>query len=504
MMRWLAALGAALLIGLGVLATWINQINDYQVDGTIRFPALDKPVTVTRDAYGVAHIAAENRRDMLRAQGFVTAQDRLFQMELYREITSGRLAQLVGEAGVASDTQMRVLGIPLNAKRMAAQLSPEARRFLSDYLDGVNAYIQTRTDEHPVELGVMGLSPKPWTVEDSVAILQFVSLQHSVNMTTEALAQVLLDTVGSERVGGLLPINVNPDRVPEALPVSPPVHLASLEKADTKDQEAFASHPVVPPWGSDRWAPLHFGSNNWVVGPERSASGKPMVVNDPHVDVRLLPGAWYPVSMSTPDFHAAGVALPIIPGVLVGRTHRVAYGVTNAYGDVMDLFLEVQDPSSPDHYLEGDERVAYERREEIIRIKDDEAEGGFREKKVVVRSTHRGPVISDHDLVKLGKRVVSLSWGAARAFGPEIGLDKLFFARSAEEVDAAIQQIDIHMFNFVFADVDGNFGRRASGKIPIRAVGEGALPVPVTGPGPYWVSWIPKDAMPGEINPETQ
>ena len=498
--RWLAGFGGVLVIGLATTAIWINRINDYQVDGTIQLAVLDRPVTVTRDAHGVAHIAAENRRDMLRAQGFITAQDRLFQMELFKEIASGRLAEMVGEAGVASDTRMRVLGLHINAQRMAAQLSSTARRFVSDYLAGVNAYIETRTDEHPVELAFMGRTPEPWTIEDAVIILQYISFRHSVNMQTEALAQALIDKVGAEPAASLLPINVNPDRVPQAIAVSPPTYLASIESSPARESSR-PKHPIVPTYDSDRLAPLHLGSNNWVVGPKRSASGKPMVVNDPHVDVRVLPGAWYPISMSTPDFHAAGVALPAVPGILVGRTDRVAYGVTNAYGDVMDLFLEVEDPSSPDHYFEGTTRVAFDQREEIIRIKDDDADGGYRQKKLIVRSTRRGPVISDHGLVDLNPRVVSLSWGAAQAFGPEIGFDRLFFARSAAEADAAIQLIDIHMFNFVFADVDGHFGRRASGKVPVRAVGEGAVPTPVTSAEPHWVSWIPKDAMPGEMDP---
>ena len=499
--RWFVGIGAALAVGLSATAIWVDQMNDYQTDGTIVLAVLDRPVTVTRDAQGVAHIAAENRRDMLRAQGFVTAQDRLFQMELFKEIASGRLAELVGEAGLASDTRMRVLGLPINAKRMAEQLSSDARRFLSDYLDGLNAYIETRRDEHPVELAFMGRTPEPWTVEDAVVILQYLSFRHSVNMETEALALALIDAVGHERAGSLLPINVNPDRTPEALAVSMPSHFAQLTGSDGMERPRRSSAPVVPTYASDRLAPLHLGSNNWVVGPMRSASGKPIVVNDPHVDVRVLPGVWYPMSMSTPDFQAAGVGLPAVPGILVGRTDRVAYGVTNAYGDVMDLFIEIEDPSSADHYLEGPSRVKFGRREEIIRIKDDEAAGGYRQKKLIVRSTKRGPVISDHGLVNLPKRVVSLSWNAANAFGPEIGFDRLFFARSAAAVDAAVQQMDIHMFNFVFADVDGHFGRRASGKIPIRAVGEGAIPVPVTTPGPYWVSWIPKGDMPGEIDP---
>ena len=479
---------------------WLNQANDYRTEGTLHLPVLSEPVTVTRDARGVAHIAAENRRDMLRAQGFITAQDRLFQMEFFRMLAWGRLSELIGEAGIKSDTEMRVLGLPHNARQMAAQFSPDVKQFLGDYLDGLNAYIATQQHEFPLELSLMGHTPEPWTLEDSAIILQYISLMHSVNMKAEAVAQTLIDTVGPDMAASLTSINVNPDRIPQALPVE---FLATEPETSNQLAEVHQrpSSPVAPVSLYEQVAPLHLGSNNWVVGPDRSASGNAMVVNDPHLDARLLPGVWYPISFSTPDFHATGVALPAIPGVMVGRTDRVAYGVTNAYGDVQDLFIEILDPASDAHYLEGDLSVPFQVREERIRVKDENADGGFREKAITVRSTNRGPVVSDHGIVDLNDRVVSLKWGASITFGAEIGYDKIFFARSAAEVDAATQLIDIHMFNFVFADVDGNFGRRATGKIPNRRVGEGAQPVSVSDSEPYWTSWIPKNEMPGEFNP---
>ena len=488
---------AALLTG----AWWLSRANDYQVDGTIALPVLDAPVVVTRDANGIAHIDAQNRRDMLRAQGFVATQDRLFQMEFYRMLAWGRLAELLGEQGVASDRRMRVFGLPVNGRRMAAAWSPAVRQFFGDYLDGVNAYIRTRADEHPLELTALGHTPAPWTLEDVGVLLQFISLSHSVNLGAEAVAQALLDAVGPKRAAQVLPLNVNPDREPKALPVRLPPREAPAATGAASAAAGQRAAPVLAASLRAEQALLHLGSNNWVVGPDRSASGEAIVVNDPHLDARLLPGPWYPVSMSTPDFQAAGVALPALPGLMIGRTDRVAFGVTNGYGDVQDLFIETRAPDAEDHYLEGDRAIPFERRTETLRIKDGDAEGGFREQSLTVRSTRRGPVISDHGLVDLGDRVVSLRWSAAEAFGPEVGFDQLLFARSAREVDDAVQQMDIHMFNVVFADVEGNFGRRSSGRIPLRTRGAGALPVAVTDSGPYWRGWIPKDEMPGEFNP---
>jgi len=501
MNRWMAVPLLLLLVVAAGGAVWVRGLNEYQTEGTLVLSVLDSPVTVTRDERGVAHVAAGNRRDMLRALGFVTAQDRLFQMEYFRMLAQGRLAELVGEDAVPSDIQIRVLGLARNAERMAAQFAPSVQQFFSDYLAGVNAYIATREDEFPLELSLLQHTPEPWSVADSALILQFISLSHSVNMKAEAVLQTLVDAVGAEKASSLVPINVNPDRSPEALPTA----IASAgERAIEPGGSLFPARRAAPAFSErldEALAAMHVGSNNWVVGPGRSASGAAVVVNDPHLDARLLPGVWYPIGMSTPDFHAAGVALPALPGLVVGRTDRVAFGVTNAYGDVQDLFIEQQAPESGTHYLEGDTRVPFERREEVIRVRDKTATAGYREEKIIVRSTRRGPVVSDQGIVDLGARVVSLRWNAATAFGPEIGYDRLLFARSAAEVDAAVQLIDINMFNVVFADVDGNFGRRSSGSVPVRRVGQGLVPVSVTDSGPYWLGWIPSAAMPGEFNP---
>ncbi|WP_088329386.1 penicillin acylase family protein [Lacimicrobium sp. SS2-24] len=496
MKKWILIVIAFVAAALAA-AQWLNQVNDYKTNGELRLEILDAGVTVTRDERGIAHIAASNKRDMLRAQGFITAQDRLFQMEFFKMLAKGRLSELIGEAGLASDKKMRVIGLWHNARKMAAQFSPEVKQFVGDYLDGVNAYIATQEREFPIELSLMGHTPKPWTLADTAVLLQYISLQQSKNMKAEAVAQSLIDTVGAERAATLLSINVNPDRTPAALSVKLPKNNFDNEVTLTK-----RISPVTPLTMHDFLAPIEVGSNNWVVGPTRSASGAAIVVNDPHLDARLLPGVWYPISMSTPDFHASGAALPGLGGMVIGRTDRVAFGVTNAYGDVQDLFIERIATDSDAHYLEGNQRIPFNSREEVIRIKDEDADSGFREEIITVRSTHRGPVVSDHGIIDLGDRVVTLRWGAAVAFDRDIGFDKLLFARSASEVRDAVKSIDIHMFNFVFADVDGNFGRLASGKIPIRRFGAGALPVPVTDSKPHWYRWIPKDDMPGEFNPD--
>src|SRR5690606_40512031 len=215
-------------------------------------------------------------------------------------------------------------------------------------------------------------------------------------------------------------------------------------------------------------APIALGSNNWAIGPEKSASGATVVVNDPHLDARMLPGIWFPIGLFSPEVSAVGAALPATPGLIVGRNQRVAFGVTNSYGDSQDLFIERIAPGQPDHYVDGDRIRPFEIREETLRIKDDTAEGGFREETMTIRHTVRGPIISEQPRGPNGDRLLSLRLAAAEVTGTELGLDRLLVAQSAADVDAAVQQMDVCYFNYVFGDKDGVIGHRATGRAPAR------------------------------------
>ena len=464
-----------LLIGWGGYFFLVHS-NDYQVDGEIALPILDNPVTVLRDGHGIAYVHGRSTRDLIRAQGFVTAQDRLFQMEAYRAIIWGRLAEAIGEAGLESDIKFRLLGLGRNARRHASLLGPASRQFLQDYLDGVNAYVNHHTDEHPWEIGIAGFRAHPWSIEDILAILQFVNFKTAANMKSELIAQRIVDAVGLERALSIFPINDNPDRSRGPIPATTHEEVARL---DLQPEDLLFKFDTGPAVGG--------GSNNWAVAPARSESGRPILVNTPHLDIRILPGLWHPIGLISPDLRAVGSALPGIPGIISGRTDRIAYGVTNAYGDVQDLYIEKIDPQDPDRYLEGHKSFPFEKVEETIRIKDDSVPSGYRNHKLAVRKTRRGPVISDHGLGPGRDRVLTLRWSASEVQRPEIGIDQLLLARNAREADQAIQKMDLLLFNFAFADVDGNIGRRASGLVPIREDGNGTLPHSVNEGKDHWV-----------------
>ena len=468
-----------------------------QIDGEMKLAGLSAPVKVLRDELGVPYIFASNTPDLLRAQGFVTAQNRLMQMELFRATWRGELAASLGAEALPSDIRMRVLGIQRNGERHAEKLSPESRAYFQHYVDGINAYIKAYPDEHPIELKAVGLAPQAWRVADLVALVHYVHYTHSTNFKAEVVAQKLIDHLGMEKAKEIFPLTVNPDWKNAPLAMS--------GNAQAKAQTT----PLNVAWSDLNIAPetlnhQGLGSNNWAVGPSRSQSGKAMVANDPHLDNRILPGTWHPIGLFTPDIQAVGAAIPGMPGIMVGRTRHVAFGVTNAYGDVQDLYVETLDPSNKDNYMDGGKSLPFTVITENIRIKDKSAPGGFREQALKIRYTRRGPVITDHPgLGPLGDKLLVLRSTDAEVLAPQIGIEGMLTAANAQDFDKEVQKIDLMMFNFVFGDDQGAIAHRATGAVPIRTGADGGFPrLPPADGSDDWGSFIPKDRMPGMYNPE--
>jgi penicillin amidase len=361
-------------------------------------------------------------------------------------------------------------------------------------VDGVNAFIRTRPDEHPIEFELAGLNPEPWSVSDSLSVVYYMGWITSGNVRTEVLTQMLIEKLGLERARELFPLNRNPD-----------------EPSD-RNEKAGTSYPK-------EFEPLHFafdgdllglltdsssglGSNNWAVSCRRSRSGKPIVANDPHLDSRILPGVWYPMGMITPNTRAVGVMIPGIPGMVIGRTDRVSMGVTNAYGDCQDLYVETLDPKDPGKYVEGDLAQPFQVVRETLRIRDKEAPTGYREERLEIKLTRRGPVVSGVLPGLRTQRVISLRWAASETMTPKIGFEELLTARSVGELRQAIRHLTFIVLNCVFADTDGNIGWHVSGTLPIRSQGDSTVPYLVKSSQDNWIGWIPFEKMPHTLNPE--
>jgi penicillin amidase len=489
--KWLAA-GLALLVLLGLGLWWyLPRLNAYQTQGEISLPGLAAPVRVVRDAKGMAYIHAASLDDANLAHGFVTAQDRLFQMEVIRRLATGRICELAGEKARPLAVHYLTLGFMRNAKRVAKKLTPRSRHFLERYLAGVNYYIATRSGEYPLEFKLAGIKPTPWTVADSLAMQFFMSWGSSGNLKTEVAAQMIVDKVGPERAREIFPLTINPDEA-NAPPKksSLPLRTARLN---------LAADPRLPLLL--RRGRLGVSSNNWVAGPGLTVGGKPIVANDPHLDSRILPGVWYPCALITPRLRLVGVGVAGIPGIVVGRNQHVAWGVTNAYGDCQDLYVETLDPANPDHYLEGGKSVPFQVVEETLTIKDSEAPGGIRAEKVKIRLSKRGPVVSEVLKGLKTDKVLTLRWAPYETFDGRLGLDQAIQAASAREFRDAIQNMRHFVLNYVFADTKGDFGWVVIGGLPIRGPGQGTVPRVVTTGDDNWLGWIPDREMPQAMNP---
>jgi penicillin amidase len=495
--KWLKGIVLIVIVLVLVAIVSIPRLNRFQREGELTLKGLSAPVRVLRDEKGMAYIYADNLIDALRAQGFVTAQDRLFQMELTRLFAEGRICELAGEKARELDIRMRTLGFYRNAKKHVKILDRETRDYMQAYLDGVNEYIKTRKKYHHLEFKLAGIKPEPWMIGDSLAILYYMGWSSAANLRTEIIAQMLVEKLGAKKASEIFPININPDdsegvahselRMRRSVITELPLNVAS-------DKKLMALLEACD-------APLRLGSNNWTVSPTLSESGKSIVANDPHLDSRVLPGPWYPMGIITPEFRAVNAYIPGSPGSVIGRNEHIAIGVTNSYTDAQDLYVETVDPENPDNYLEGKKSIPFLKIKEILRIKDKKAPGGFREEEIIIRLTRRGPVVSDVLKDLKTEKVITMRWSPFETMNPSLGLVDIMKAKTIHDVRKSLSRVTFIMLNFVFADDQGNIGWQTSGRIPIRSQGDSTVPYVVRDSRDNWVGYIPFDKMPQSYNP---
>jgi penicillin G amidase len=485
--RWLRRVGWGLLgllavsaAGLGAGYLWLRQSLP-QVDGEIRVAGVSAPVTVVRDQWAIPYIEAQNLSDATFAQGFVHAQDRLWQMEFQRRLGAGRLAEIVGPAGLPGDRFMRTLGLYRLAAASLVHLSPETRARLDAYAAGVNAYLAVRTGPLPLEfLLLRHHEVEPWSPADTLVWLRLMALDLSVNYRDELLRARLAQRLTDEQIA-----DVWPD-----YPESAPVTLVELARSLPAEQLAAALPPAP-----DRAQ----GSNAWVLAGSRTATGAPLLANDPHLGLRA-PGVWYLARIEAPEVTLVGATMPGVPGILLGHNGSVAWGLTNTGADVQDLFIERTDPAEPLRYLTPDGSAPFEVRDEVIRVK------GGPPATHRVRETRHGPVLSDllPDAERLfgAGEVVALAWTALAADDCTMqALLRLNQARDWPSFVAATQGVGAPMQNILYADVAGHIGFIAPGRVPVRRQGDGRWPVPGWSGAYDWQGEIPFADLPRAQDP---
>jgi penicillin amidase len=459
-----------------------------QLDGTVRVPGLSAPVRVIRDSHGVPTIEAENPGDLYFAQGYVIAQDRLWQMDGMRRFAAGELAEVLGSGLIAHDKEQRILGLRLAARRALEVISPEERSYFEAYARGVTAYIESHRERLPLEFRILRYSPHPWTAEDSMLIPAQMIKDLNHYPYKDALArEKILAKLGPDLTADLFVNTSWHDRPPTA---SRPT-LGNQKNDDEEEEEIETEKGISITWRTpafDSDSRLLIGSNNWVVSGAHTVSGKPLLSNDPHLG-HQMPNLWYQVHLRSGKLDVAGVALPGTPAVILGHNQRIAWGFTNVGPTVEDLYLETF--NSDGQYLTPQGWKHPQHRQEIVHVK------GKPDVAVDVVLTRHGPIITE--LIPGETRQLALRWTAYDgARSPFFDLDS---AQNWQEFRAALSKFDAPGQNVVYADVDGNIGYQSSGKIPIRASGDGGLPENGSDDAHEWTGYIPFEKLPSIFNP---
>ena len=518
-----AVVVVALVATVGVVTAVRRSYPDRS--GSVEVPGLSAQVSIRRDDQGVPQVYADNASDLFYAQGYVHAQDRFFEMDLRRHITAGRLSELVGPSADALDADkvVRTLGWRQVAEQELPLLSPSTRQYLQAYADGVNAYIAGRSPSQlGVEYAVLDLQlpsyrVQPWTPVDSLAWLKAMAWDLKSNYDDEVTRARLSASLPVKRIEQLYP----PYPFDEHAPIIPSpgagssasaVPSASLrvldtgagEKAMSLAQKALDSVPALMGTGDG------IGSNSWVVSGAHTASGKPLLANDPHLGP-AIPSIWYQmglhcrtVSAQCP-FDVAGFTFSGTPGVIIGHNDRVAWGFTNLGPDVTDLYLE---------RVLGD-RVEYDGRYEALQQRQETIKvRGGKAVTITVRSTRHGPLLSDvlASVRDAGRDVtssagdsttydVALAWTALTPGRTADAIFQLDAARDWTSFRTAASSFEVPSQNLIYADVDGNIGYQAPGRIPERRGYDGRWPVPGWKSQYAWASYVPFSQLPHELNP---
>jgi penicillin amidase len=459
-----------------------------RTSGSLRLDGLHERVEIVRDRWGVPHIYASNNDDLFFAQGFVHAQERLWQMELNRRTAHGELAELFGEQALASDRFVRVLGFSRVARREAALLDAMTRPVVDAYVRGVNAFLEHPRTVLPLEFRLLRHHPRPWQPADVLVWSKVMALSLSADWKAKLLHAHLVARLGETRTRALM--MDDDDYTPIVLP-------DTVRYRDDMGAGALQSAARAAPFLQSEGGPQ--GSNGWVVGGERTASGKPLLANDTHLNL-ALPSVWYEAHLEGGDYRVTGATFPGLPGVLVGHNERIAWGVTNGLIDVQDLYIEHFHPEDPLRYAWKSEWETAELVREEIRVRG-------RATPVVeeVRITRHGPVISaiaaPHDSPLAPDEHLAFRWTALEPSNALRAALKLNRATGWADFRDALRDWDTPPQNFVYADVEGNHGYALSGNVPIRAQGNMRVPVPGWDGAYEWEGYVPAEEMPAAYNP---
>ncbi len=492
---------------------WMLHRTLPQLDGSVVVPELKQEVEIGRDQWGVPHIQAKSLEDLLVAQGYVLAQDRLWQMDLLRRAAAGELSEIFGEAALETDRENRTLGFRAAAERNLALMPAEHRAILEAYARGVNRYIEERRERLPGEFLVLRYEPRPWSPVDTLLINAYFYRELTNFWKDEIRRATVTERAGPDYAHDLFASEspwdhplvgvIASDKSPAPIKSSnggkhfPTAEGFSVARAEERtDDDAL---PAAPPttWQAADGILGEFadearaaaGSNNWVVGGKHTYSGKPILANDTHLPLDV-PSIWYMIHLTAPGWNVKGFAFPGAPLVIIGHNDRIAWGVTNTGADIQDLYIETFNPDAPNEYRVNGRWVPAQIRRETIRVR------GRQDEVLDVVVTRHGPIVR-----RDGQLAYALRWTATEPGALEATFPLLGKAQNWSEFREALRGLWGPMQNIVYADVDGNIGFIAAARVPIRRKPTGGVPVPGDTDEYEWTGFIPFEDLPQLYNP---
>ena len=467
-------------ICIAVLLIWVSPFLHLR-DGTVKIPGLQAPVELIRDQHGVPHIKANNIFDAYTALGYMHARDRFWQMEATRRLGAGTLAEIVGKSAVRSDMMMRTLGLERLANQQWALLEAPVQKSLRAYAKGVNVWLKSHRGALSPEFVIFGFKPGSWRPVDSLIWGKLMGLRLTRNWRRELQRYQLLSTLPLKKIRDLWP------SMPPGDPVSIQTSMMGLNK--TLDQSFAYLDKLIGPFSE--------ASNAWAIAGRHTKSGKPILANDPHLGFSI-PILWYLARIETPDQHLMGATVPGLPFHILGQNKNIAWGLTTTSGDTTDLFIEKYDPKDESRYLTPSGSEPFTVRTENINVK------GTDPLSITVRETRHGPVISDRLFGAQHKSASILALKAAFLNPNDLTPSAIYNLNKAKNWTSflgALENFHAPQQNFMYADITGNIGMIAAGRMPVRRHGQGWIPQAGWRGEFDWKKYIPYSDLPKVLNP---
>jgi penicillin G amidase len=458
-------------------------------EGELKAPSLKSEVKIYFDSLAVPYILADNDEDVSFALGYLHARERMFTMDIIRRAGEGRLSEIFGVETLPFDKMFRTVGLSRTANMIKEKMNPEGLKLLEAYSRGVNFYIEEKKNEYPVEFDVLGYQPEKWKPEHSIIIIRMMAWELNLGWWTDLAFTELVQKLGEEKVKEILP------DYPENAPTIIPADIKKFAQINSNFIETDKSfRKFMGMTGT------HLGSNNWVVNSQMSASGKPIIANDPHLAYRA-PGIWYAAVIKSPTWNASGVSLPGVPGIVIGKNDNISWTLTNIMTDETDFYFETLDSSRTKYLLDGSWK-------DLIIVEDTiETRDGIREP-IEIKYTHRGPIISGihpYNFVfnedESTYPPISMRW-LGNEFSDE--MDAFLQINKAEnwnDFKSAVEKFNIPGQNFVYADRDGNIGYVFGGALPIKPNNATSFVYDGSDSKNDWKGFVPRNELPYLFNP---